>query len=233
LETLLETFLRESTTAESVAIIPLVQRTAIVLITTQLLAWHYIRFANVLSNKRKFAHVLVGLSVTTFLVITVVKTSLALSLGLVGALSIIRFRTPIKEAEELVYLFVAIAIGLGIGAEKVYATLTVVGLLMLYGAAMAHRGIAGRLSRSMLHVHVPASVAGERDGRELLGVLLAALKPHAQNVNLRRVDTHEGEFNLSLVADTRSVEDVGILLEKVQGALPGATVSIIDREILE
>lgn len=51
-----------------------------------------------------------------FLVIFVVKSSLALSLGLVGALSIVRFRTPIKGPEELVYLFLSIAIGLGFGA---------------------------------------------------------------------------------------------------------------------
>ncbi len=41
---------------------------------------------------------------------------LMLGLGLVGALSIIRFRTPIKEPEELAYLFLAIAVGIGLGA---------------------------------------------------------------------------------------------------------------------
>ncbi len=63
------------------------------------------------------------MSLTTFLVITVVKSSLALSLGLVGALSVIRFRTPIKEPEELVYLFLAIGIGLGFGANQIVITL--------------------------------------------------------------------------------------------------------------
>ena len=48
----------------------------------------------------------------------IVKTSLALSLGLVGALSIVRFRAAIKEPEELVYLFLIIAIGLGCGANQ-------------------------------------------------------------------------------------------------------------------
>ena len=52
------------------------------------------------------------------LVISVVKSSLALSLGLVGALSIVRFRTPIKEPEELAYIFLAIAIGLALGADQ-------------------------------------------------------------------------------------------------------------------
>ena len=52
------------------------------------------------------------------LIISIVKSSLALSLGLVGALSIIRFRAAIKEPEELTYLFLSIAIGLGFGANQ-------------------------------------------------------------------------------------------------------------------
>ena len=56
--------------------------------------------------------------IITTMVITVVKFSLALSLGLVGALSIVRFRAAIKEPEELIYLFFAIAIGLANGANQ-------------------------------------------------------------------------------------------------------------------
>ena len=44
--------------------------------------------------------------------------TLALSLGLVGALSVIRFRTPVKEPEELAYVFLAIASGLALGADQ-------------------------------------------------------------------------------------------------------------------
>jgi len=64
----------------------------------------------------------------------VVKSSLALSLGLVGALSIVRFRTPIKEPEELVYLFLAISIGLGYAAGHTILTTTLVTsiLVMIY-----------------------------------------------------------------------------------------------------
>ena len=75
-----------------------------------------------LSNKSHIANVLPMLSLITFLVILIVKSSLALSLGLVGALSIVRFRTPIKEPEELIYLFLAISIGLGYGAGQIIPT---------------------------------------------------------------------------------------------------------------
>ncbi|MDX1927767.1 MAG: DUF4956 domain-containing protein, partial [Pirellulaceae bacterium] len=58
------------------------------------------------------------LTLVTIGVITVVKSSMALSLGMVGALSIVRFRAAIKEPEELVYLFLCIGIGLALGAGQ-------------------------------------------------------------------------------------------------------------------
>ena len=64
----------------------------------------YLKYAKTLNNKENFSDVFILLSITTTIVITVVKFSLALSLGLVGALSIVRFRAAIKEPEELVYL---------------------------------------------------------------------------------------------------------------------------------
>jgi hypothetical protein len=116
----------------------------------QILCWHYIRFANVLSNKPKFGRVLVFLSLTTFLVISVVKTSLALSLGLVGALSIIRFRTPIKEPEELAYLFLAISVGIGVGADQSFLTVLVFTLILAYMGIQGTYRIGGKPTRSLL-----------------------------------------------------------------------------------
>src|SRR3990172_4743800 len=69
------------------------------------LAWFYTRFGRALSNRARFAQTLPILSVTTALVISIIRGSVALSLGLVGALSIVRFRTAIKDPEELLYLF--------------------------------------------------------------------------------------------------------------------------------
>ena len=83
------------------------------------LKYLYIEKATSLSNTFQIANSLPVLSLIVFFVILIVKSSLALSLGLVGALSIVRFRTPIKEPEELIYLFLAIAIGLGFGAGQI------------------------------------------------------------------------------------------------------------------
>lgn len=74
--------------------------------------WLYQHFGKSMSNRDSVTRVFPLLTLVTIGVITVVKTSLALSLGLVGALSIVRFRAAIKEPEELVYLFLCIGVGL-------------------------------------------------------------------------------------------------------------------------
>lgn len=98
--------------------------TAILLFLATLLAVTYGLKGNGLSNRWRLAITFPLLSLTTMLIILVVKSSLALSLGLVGALSIVRFRAAIKDPEELTYIFLAIALGLGFGAEQMLITIT-------------------------------------------------------------------------------------------------------------
>ena len=96
-----------------------------------LLGLIYTRFGRNLSNRSYLASTFPLLGLATMTIITVVKSSLALSLGLVGALSIVRFRTPIKEPEELIYLFICISLGLAIGADqRVIAVLTLLSVLV-------------------------------------------------------------------------------------------------------
>lgn len=83
----------------------------------------YRRWGFSLSNRSDFGRNFVLLSCCTMLVVTIVKSSLSLSLGLVGALSIVRFRAAIKEPEELSFLFLSIGIGLGFGAEAAVITI--------------------------------------------------------------------------------------------------------------
>ena len=92
------------------------------IISSFILMYVYRYKSNALSSKIQISPIIPLLSNITFLVILIVKSSLALSLGLVGALSVIRFRTPVKEPEDLAFLFFAIALGIGYGAFQLYAT---------------------------------------------------------------------------------------------------------------
>ena len=89
-----------------------------------------------------FALTLPGLALVTTLVIMAVTSNVVLSLGMVGALSIVRFRAAIKEPMEIVYLFWALAVGIVIGAGMI--VLAVVGsafigvILLLFANRKTH-----------------------------------------------------------------------------------------------
>lgn len=93
----------------------------------------YNKTAQTLSSVKNFSSNFIILGLTTTVIITIVKSSLALSLGLVGALSIVRFRAAIKEPEELVFLFLIIAIGLGCGASQLIVSIigTITAILVI------------------------------------------------------------------------------------------------------
>lgn len=76
-----------------------------------------------------FAMALVGLSMVTTLVIMAVTSNVVLSLGMVGALSIVRFRAAIKEPMEIVFLFWSLAVGIIIGAGMI--PLAVIGSVII------------------------------------------------------------------------------------------------------
>ena len=116
----------------------------IAFLLSHILSLVYVRYSNSLSNKKIFSNNFYLITLTTTLIITVVKSSLALSLGLVGALSIVRFRAAIKEPEEIAYLFLCIAIGLGLGAN--YALITVIGFAIILALTI----ILNRYSRKII-----------------------------------------------------------------------------------
>ena len=105
------------------------------LVLAYVVKYTYIKAGRALNDKHHFSDTFIPLAIITTLVITVVKFSLALSLGLVGALSIVRFRAAIKEPEELVYLFLVISIGLANGANQfllsTIATIIIIFFLLL------------------------------------------------------------------------------------------------------
>lgn len=65
---------------------------------------------------KSFAQSLVLMAVVTTIIMTTIQSNLALSLGMVGSLSIIRFRTAIKDARDLAFVFWVVSIGVACGA---------------------------------------------------------------------------------------------------------------------
>ena len=106
-----------------VSLIDLIRNMGLALIMAVIWTFVVSKSTRLIVDTRQYLPVFLLIIPSMVLIISIIKSSIALSLGLVGALSIVRFRTPIKEPEELLYLFVAIAVGLGLGANQIVATL--------------------------------------------------------------------------------------------------------------
>ena len=203
------------------------------MLLAQILAWHYLRFAQVLSNKRKFARNFVVISSTTLLVISIVGSSLALSLGLVGALSIVRFRTPIKEPEELAYLFLAIGVGIGMGASETGVTLLVFAALLAFMTARHYTGSSERPLRTVLQVTAPAASDHAAGQAAELDQLRTAVEGACDKVDIRRVDYVGSDFNASLLVELGTSNDVSSLLAEVRKTFPTGEVSLVETDSLD
>ena len=165
-------------------------------ITAYTLKKVYVRFGQTLSNRSFLGNTFVPLSMTTMIIITIVKSSLALSLGLVGALSIVRFRAAIKEPEELAYLFICIAIGLGFGANQ--AIVTISGILLIIIAIILARRSAFTVEKSnVLYLTVSNKSKTRLDIEEIIDLL----EKNSSDVDLKRLDesptVNEASFIIS------------------------------------
>jgi hypothetical protein len=203
----------------------LVANLGIGLVLALALRWHFERFGSTLSNRAEFAQVFPFILLTTVLIITVVKSSLALSLGLVGALSIVRFRTPVKEPEELAYLFMAIAMGLGLGANQTLPTV-VAAVLILTAVGVLRRGSAGRETKNLyLSLEWPAS--GETT--HPLQTLSAVIARHVTAGDLRRAHKRNGALEVTYFVDVPHADNISALLEDLEQSFPGLGVTFIDQ----
>ena len=182
----------------------------------------YVRFGSSVSNRHKFASVFVPLILTTLLVITVVKASIALSLGLVGALSIVRFRAAIKEPEELTFLFMAIAIGLVTGAGK--PMLAVIAMIIIFPLLYANhvfRQKGGRKQNNMF--------LNIRSQEIELATATSLVESHAEYAELKRFDQDgSGQF-FSFIVHIQTTEALSNLQEAIREQDTKAQVSIVDQ----
>ena len=130
------------------------------------------------------------------LIITIVKSSLALSLGLVGALSIVRFRSAIKEPEELTYLFIAIAIGLGFGADQ--RLITLIGFLVITILIwIKHYSLKQNKDNQNLFL----TIHSNGNQKVNLDEIVKALKQNCTMVNIRRFDESKDNLEASFLIE--------------------------------
>ena len=99
----------------------------------------FLKYSKTVSSKNQVAQALPLTTLITFFIIVTIKSSLALSLGLIGALSIVRFRAPIKEPEELAFIFMSVAVGIGFGSGKIFISTSILAMILIFMHIYYHK----------------------------------------------------------------------------------------------
>lgn len=186
-----------------------------------ILAEVYKKFGLSLSNRAKFSMLFAPIAMTTALIISVVKSSLALSLGLVGALSIIRFRTAIKEPEELAYLFLTISIGLGMGAELYLLTSISFVLIAIMIVFVSFGG-----SKNELGVNFVV-----KSKKLKIDDVIEVLNGNRCKYTLRRTDQGDFGNEYAFFLDSVKAEHLTAMTDKLRKPDPNAQISYYETQV--
>lgn len=193
-----------------------------------LLSWHYNKFFPYVSKSQGMGRTLVAIAIVTTIVISVVKSSLALSLGLVGALSIVRFRTPIKEPYELAYIFSSIAVGLGLGANQL--TITFVGIFVLLIAMTIMSRGKSNVSDNVFFIYL--TIKNYDSSEQLIEDIKKVSADLKKTIDIRRLDINEGETLVTLNLSLQDIDDLQKITLLLEGAFPNSDISIVDGQRL-
>lgn len=207
-----------------VDIAPFIVHLILAALLSYLLSRMYVRFGSSLSNRSQFARNFVLLSMTTMLIITIVKSSLALSLGLVGALSIVRFRAAIKEPEELSYLFLAIAIGLGFGAGQ--TVITIVAFAVICGVLVLKFVTRKKRERQNLHLTISSTTSSKVS----LDKISATLEQHCNMVNLRRFDENGESIEAAFLVEFSEFAKLNKTRDALRELDPNLQITFLDNK---
>lgn len=178
--------------------------------------WVYKKTCTSVMYSSSFGVTLVGLSLVTTLVILAVTSNVVLSLGMVGALSIVRFRTAIKEPLEIVFLFWTLAVGIVIGAG--FYPLAAIGSAIV-GAAILFLSSKKAFEMPYILVMTLDNTSSER-------TIMHYLNQKAKKVvvKTKTVDASHIELTCEIRLNDASTEFVNALLD-VNGVRTASLVS--------
>ncbi len=192
-------------------------------VVCSILSAFYIKFGTSLTNRSHLAKSFLMIGVTTTLIITVVKASLALSLGLVGALSIVRFRAAIKEPEELAFLFLAIAVGLGFGADN--GTITMLSFFLILVLFLAHKKFfSASDTTDNIYFTIKLPIEDDINANTINSIVMSQVA----NAHIKRFDVGEDVTELVYLINISSYDQLELIKNELDLVSKGLTYSFIE-----
>tara|TARA_Y100000816_G_C25926197_1_gene482971 strand:- start:53 stop:739 length:687 start_codon:yes stop_codon:yes gene_type:complete len=210
-----------------ISIVSIVVNLIVGAIIAIVLKLHYKKFGSTLTNRDEFSNIFSYILLTTVLVISIVKSSLALSLGLVGALSIVRFRTPIKEPEELAYLFLSIAAGLGLGANQTIPTIVSIIIILVVISIIKFNKIKNKSKN--IFINLDYEVKDSKTKQNLITQFNKILSSSSEVCDLRRFDIKNNMVEATYLVNFEKSEQLESIVKNLQKEFKGISITYIDQ----
>lgn len=170
----------------------------------------YNKFYRGVVYNRSFAVTLVGMTIMTAMVTMAISTNVVISLGMVGALSIVRYRTAVKEPLDLLYLFWAITTGITVGAQMYPLSVIAAIFMTLVLVGFNRRKARGNLYIVVVHYN-------DEDAYDMIRQAMGTIKYRVKsktmrgNANEMAMEVFLSNKNMAFVEklnDIDGVEDV-------------------------
>ncbi len=193
-----------------------------------LIKYTYVHCGTSVSNRKNFSNQFPLLLLVTMFIITIVKSSLALSLGLVGALSIVRFRTAIKEPSELIYLFLCIGVGLGLGANQ--RVLSIIALFFILTFIWVYFLYFGK--KQTTNQNMVLTISGQNESKPELESIISLLKEYSVIVDLIRIDESENQLEAHFNIEFEGLDKLNLFRESLFNLNRKISLTILDNNNL-
>ena len=194
----------------------------IVTVIAYLIKLFYIKYGRAISDRRKFSNNFIPLAVGTLLIIAVIKSSIALSLGLVGALSIVRFRSAIKDPEELTMLFLVIGLGLMGGANKPILALVsfvlIIPILFFNSRMAKNKGTV--TNKAFLNINTSLNDVTQ---------LSDTISKHTDYLEIKRVDSNQTGINAAYYCTINNPSKLQSIINSIKELDSQAQISFVEQ----
>lgn len=160
---------------------------------------------------------LAALALITAAIIITIQSSIVVSLGMVGALSIVRFRTAVKDALDLVFLFWAIAVGIicGVGLFQVAGIVSIVVTILIFALDM------------LPVAKVPMILVVRAGSKDLQEEIVQCVSENANHWKVKSRNITGNKLNMIIEIRTKQEND---LLEDISNLSGVEYVSLLDHD---
>ena len=140
-------------------------------------------------------------------------------------MSIVRFRAAIKEPEELAYLFLAISIGLGFGANQ--GSITTIALITILGIIIiTKKHVFQDFENNNLHL----TIMSEKPEGTILDDIVKLLNKHCSGVNIKRLDESDKVLEVTFSVEFDNYNKLSNMKNELRELDKGVKVTFLDNQ---